>query len=550
VIVHPTTRALCVDFSGNRTFDPLASYLTGIQHLRLEIRDRVPANLDGADVVVTQGESLTSEDAAALTDFVHAGHGWLHLVQNAGPCLPPVFGVSAEPLGCETELRVLFENSAHPMAIRLPEAMYVNGGHATLALNRQDAETVLYVDWHYTHRPVLTVRTEGRGRAACSVLRDMTHPVLRQIFYRLLGYLGGRALSNRNLGVGILGYAPSVGKIHGIGVQRTSGLELKAVCDLNATRRNQAALDFPGVAVQERLRQLAQDPGVELVIVATPPNTHGELCRQLLTAGKHVVCEKPLALNRLEAETMAETADNLQLHLSCHQNRRWDPDYLAIKAALENGDIGDPFYLETFVGGFNHPCGYWHSHTPVSGGTAYDWGAHYLDWIVSLMPQRVEIVVGTRHKRLWHDVTNADQERIQIRFEGGREAEFLHSDIAAVRKPKWYILGSGGAILGNWRDVTAFQADPLLYFHEDRIPATEMPPTLLLYRREHLGRIVEQPMVLPPRDPFGFHRNLADHLLTGEPLTAPLEDSVRVVGILEAAARSMEKGGSMEVLDG
>jgi predicted dehydrogenase len=453
-----------VDFSGNRTFDPLASYLTGIQHLRLQIRDRVPANLDGADVVVTQGASLTAEDAAALTDFVHAGHGWLHLVQNAGPCLPPVFGVSAEPLGCETELRVLFENPAHPMAIRLPEAMFINGSHAALALNRQDAETLLYADWHYTHRPVLTVRTEGRGRAACSVLQDMKHPVFRQVFYRLLRYLGGRAPSNRNIGVGILGYAPSVGKIHGIGVQGTSGLEMKAVCDLNAERRNQAALDFPGVAVQESLRQLAQDPGVELVIVATPPNTHSELCLQLLTAGKHVVCEKPWALNRREAEMMAETAHNLQLHLSCHQNRRWDP--------------------------------------------------------------------------------------VQIRFEGGREADFLHSDIAAVRKPKWYILGSGGAILGNWRDVTSFQTDPLLYFHEDRIPATEMPPTVLLYRREHLGRIVEQPMVLPPRDPFGFHRNLADHLLTGEPLTAPLEDSIKVVGILAAAARSMEKGGSMEVLDG
>jgi hypothetical protein len=76
-----------------------------------------------------------------------------------------------------------------------------------------------------------------------------------------------------------------------------------------------------------------------------------------------------------------------------------------------------------------------------------------------------------------------------------------------------------------------------------------MPPTLLLYRREHLGRIAEQPMVLPSRDPFGFHRNLADHLLTGEPLAAPLEDSVTVVAILEAAARSMEKGGSTEALN-
>jgi hypothetical protein len=55
-------------------------------------------------------------------------------------------------------------------------------------------------------------------------------------------------------------------------------------------------------------------------------------------------------------------------------------------------------------------------------------------------------------------------------------------------------------------------------------------------------------MVLPARDPFGFHRNLADHLLSGEPLAAPLEDSVRVVVILEAAARSMARGGAPEVL--
>jgi predicted dehydrogenase len=539
-----------VDFARNPALAPLTRYLTGIPHLELEIRDKVPADLDGTDVVVTQGESLPAEDAAALADFVRTGHGWLHLVQNSGLSLPSIFGVSAESLGHETELRVLFEDPTHSIAPRLPEAIYVHGSQAALALSRQDAETVLYVDWHYTHRPVLTVRMEGRGRAACSVLQDMRHPVLRQIFYRLLRYLTDRAPNNRSLGVGILGYAPSVGKIHGVGIQQTSGLELKAICDLNPERRNQAALDFPGVAVQEDLRQLAQDQRVELVIVATPPNTHSELSLQLLTTGKHVVCEKPLALNRREAEIMAGAAQNMQRHLSCHQNRRWDPDYIAIQTSLANGEIGDPFYLETFVGGFNHPCGYWHSHSPVSGGTAYDWGAHYLDWIVSLMPHRVERVVGTRHKRVWHDVTNADQERIQIRFAGGREAEFIHSDIAAVRKPKWYILGSDGAILGQWRDVTSFQADPLLYFQEDDIPATEMPPTLLRCRREHLGRIVAQPMALPARDPFGFHRNLADHLLTGEPLTAPLEDSVKVVRILEAAARSMEKGGSTEVLDG
>jgi predicted dehydrogenase len=262
-----------------------------------------------------------------------------------------------------------------------------------------------------------------------------------------------------------------------------------------------------------------------------------------------VVCEKPLAMNRKETAAMVEMAEKKGVHLSCHQNRRWDVDYLAIKQALLDGLIGDLFYLETFVGGFNHPCGYWHSHTDISGGLAYDWGGHYLDWIVSLVPERVKTVISTSQKRVWHDVTNADQERIQIRFAGGQEAEFVHSDIAAVRKPKWYLLGTKGAVIGHWKDVVEYEIDSDLYFEQHAIPATEMPADLTLHRRHHSGQIATQKLAIPQRQHYLFHQNIADHLLTGEPLAAPLEDSVRVVAILEAAVKSAANGGTMEVLD-
>ena len=55
---------------------------------------------------------------------------------------------------------------------------------------------------------------------------------------------------------------------------------------------------------------------------------------------------------------------------------------------------------------------------------------------------------------------------------------------------------------------------------------------------------------MPERTPYGFHRNLADHLLLGKPIGAPLADSVKVVDILEAAARSMSRGGTLEAIDG
>ncbi len=546
---HSQTSVLFINDTGSKNMQVLMSYFRDISHLQLDDRPQLPAELSQWDVVVSAIETFGSADLDRLTAFVRHGGGWLNIIGRDTNEIPALFGAQPVPAGPLCELRVLFDNRDHPLSVRLPDAIYVKEHHHPLAMQTDDAEIILYSDWRYQHSAVLVRRRYGDGAAVCTTLQDFSHPVLCQILYRLIRHLGGCSVGERRLGIGILGYAPSVGQYHGQGTAHTPGLELHAACDLSPERLQQAQKDFSGISTYTSTEALSSDPDVDLVIIATPPNTHARLAMQMMAAGKHVVCEKPLTLNRSEIEVMAETALQQKVHLSCHQNRRWDVDYLAIRQALADGLIGDLFYMETFVGGFIHPCGYWHSDTKVSGGTAYDWGGHYIDWIVSLYKERIEAVVGTRHKRVWHDVTNADQERIQIRFAGGLEAEFIHSDIAAVRKPKWYLLGTQGAIVGHWQDVTEYQIDPLHYFHRHDIPATEMPPDLTVFRRHGSGKVTSLKPAIPDRPMFGFHRNLADHLLTGEPLTAPLNDSIQVVAVLEAAARSMANGGRVEVLD-
>ncbi len=531
-------------------FDTLIRFLADAVGLTVSRASALPQNLVGVDAVVTDG-SLGDEDAAGrLLAHVESGGGWLPWAGEDHPALPDAAGVAAAPPLPNCELRVLFRNARHPMADRLPDAAYLKGPLVPLEPVRDDVEILLYADWRYTHRWVATRRRRGKGRIAAVSLQDTAHPFVHRVVLRLLRWLSGLPESPPPLGVGILGYAPSVGRLHGLGARHTAGLALKAACDLDAGRREAARKDFPDIALLESSRELGESAEVDLVLVATPPDTHARLSMEMLSAGKHVVCEKPLALGRREAEAMAAAARDRRRHLSCHQNRRWDPDYRAIRAALEDGLVGEPFYLETFVGGHHHPCGYWHSHAPVCGGQAFDWGAHYIDWIVGLFPEPVAAVVGTRHKRVWHDVTNSDQERIQIRFASGREAEFLHSDIAAIPKPKWYLLGTRGAIVGLWRKVSAIAFEPDHYYRRDPIPETEMPPDLTARCRSADGGFTERTIDVPPREPFAFHRNLADHLLTGEALTAPLADSMKVVAILEAAARSAERGGSPEAIDG
>ena len=550
MFTHPSISILAAvgeDAAGLRSF---FSYLKSIAHLKLNIHCEIPADLSPYDVIITVNTQDYAEGFRHLNRFVNAGGGWLMLTDLSNKPLPEIFGAQTGPIGPAAELRVMFDNPRHAMATRLADALYLKGLYHPLVHQTNDAELILHADWHYNHSSMMLARPVGKGKVACTTLQAYREPAFQQILYRLLRYLAGFNDGHPVLGVGILGYAPSVGKMHGLGVQNTPGLELMAACDLSPQRLAQVRRDFPKIRVWESADALAADPEIDLVIIATPPNSHAVLAIEMMAAGKHVVCEKPLAMTQKETAAMMEMADRQRVHLSCYQNRRWDVDYLAIKQALLEGMIGDLFYLETFVGGFNHPCGYWHSHVDISGGLSYDWGAHYLDWIVSLIPQRIQTVTCTRHKRVWHDVTNADQERIQIRFSGGQEAEYIHSDIAAVRKPKWYLLGTSGAIIGDWKDVVQYEIDPVVYFEQVEIPATEMPADLTLHCRHRSGQIVTQKLAVPQRRHYLFHQNIADHLLTGEPIVAPLEDSVRVVAILEAATKSAANGGRTEVLDG
>src|SRR5437016_9031965 len=246
---------------------------------------------------------------------------------------------------------------------------------------------------------------------------------------------------------------------------------------------------------------------------------------------------------------MIQLAQEQHRALTVYECRRWAPDSLAIQEVLKRGTIGDIFHIETFIGGYAHPCDYWHSHQPISGGVFYDWGSHYLDWILQLVPDTVVSVRGVEHKRVWYDVTNADHSSVYLRFANGQEAEFTHSDIAAAVKPKWYILGERGAIVGHWRQEFVKSRRWSGDLVEERLAPSEALPDLRVFTRDLSDAIHEQQLMLPTVPLYAFHRNLANHLHSGEPLAVSPEESRRNIVVMEAAKRSDERGGGAIVVE-
>jgi predicted dehydrogenase len=432
-------------------------------------------------------------------------------------------------------------------AARLDREIALSGTLRILEPSIDDVEVAATVSVAMRQRAVITLRQVGAGRVVAGGVADIDRLAAQPVLGRFVGRLMRTDLPGEagEIGVGIVGYGPhgGMGQTHGRACAETEGLRLVAVADTDPGRLSAATTEFPDIRTWPVAAALAGDPAVQAAIVATPPASHAGLALDLLRAGMHVVVEKPMCLTISEADRLMAEAARLGRTLTVHQSRRWDRDFLALEETIASGVLGEVFNIETFVGGFDHPCRLWHSDEGVSGGAVYDWGSHHVDWVLRLYGSAPARVAATAHKRVWLDVTNADQVMAWMQWADGREATFRQSDLAAIRRPKFYVQGTRGTIEGHYRPIVIESIEPGLGHVERRAHIAEAPVTLRLARYEGPGRISETTIVPAPAAGWVFHRNLADHLLLGEALAVPPAESRAVVAVLEAAQRSAAAAG-------
>ena len=327
-------------------------------------------------------------------------------------------------------------------------------------------------------------------------------------------------MSTNPIRVGLLAYG-AIGSEHNMAVQKTSGLVLAAVCDTKPERiaaAREVAPDFVGFSDATEML----DSGLlDLVVISTPPNSHFHWAKQSLERGIHVVLEKPMALTTDECDQLIQLSLDKNLLLVVYQNRRFDSDFVTMRSQILSGAIGEVYQFDTFVGGYSRPCDYWHSDAVVSGGAIFDWGSHFIDQILNIINDDVAHVSGQNHKRVWTHATNADHAQVTITFATGKQATFVHSDLAAARKPKFYVLGTLGAIVANWNPA----AEPAV---------ADLPAILTLHRQDGTSQIIEPKKL----EEFEFHRTIVDYLTIGTPMSVSAMQSRNVVAIMQAAESS------------
>lgn len=305
---------------------------------------------------------------------------------------------------------------------------------------------------------------------------------------------------------------------HAREIERTEIMRVVAVCDVSPQRLEAAKEKLSDVRTYQRVDELLEKEDFDLAVIVTPHNTHAPLAIQCLKAGKHVIVEKPMCLTVKEATAMIATAREKGVMLTVYHNRHWDGDFMAIREVVESGLIGEIFRVEMFGGGYYRPALVWRSDKRQSGGLFYDWGAHYLWWLLQLLPHKIRSVSGAFQKLKWHEVTIEDHVQAFIHFEKGAVADVQFSTLAATGKPRWFLLGTEGAIVDNWGGKFR------VHFFIGGVPAEMEVP----YKESRW---------------FEFYRNVVNHLVYGEELIIKPEQAMRVVAIMEYAERSAKQEG-------
>lgn len=325
---------------------------------------------------------------------------------------------------------------------------------------------------------------------------------------------------------GVIGYggAYNMGRAHATYIQETTGLTLTAVCDSDPTRTAVAATDFADIATFNSIDELLASDTIDLAVIVLPHNLHAPVAIQCAQAGKHVVVEKPMCVTVAEADAMIEAARAANVMLSVFHNRRQDGDYKTLRELIvDQKIIGEVFKVEVFSGNFSRQDPkIWRTVKSVSGGYFYDWGAHFLDWLLGIVPGPIDSVTGYFHKRVWHEVTNEDHVEASIRFANGCVANVQMSSIAYAGKPRWWVLGEKGAIVdkGGHFEVTGD-------FKSEGHPAVLRVP----YRNVSEWQT--------------YYSNISAHLNEGADLGVKPEQARRVIAVLEGAERSSLAGQSL-----
>lgn len=352
-------------------------------------------------------------------------------------------------------------------------------------------------------------------------------------------------MANTILRAGVLGCGEIGRRGHIPGYQAASA-QVVAVCDTNLERARSVAAEFNVPDAYADYHELLARPDIDVVSVCLPNAFHAPATIAALEAGKHVLCEKPIAIHAADAAQMIAAARKSGRLLSVNQHMRFDPTAQALRQAVSNGDLGRIYLTDVRmvraqgIPGF----GSWFTNKDLAGaGALFDIGVHMLDLALYItgFPQ-VTAVRGFISMALGEQKIGLGGWGIDRGTEGRYDVE--DTAIAHIT------LAGGGVIrlIVTWAAFGLSEERVTLFGTQggaDRSADRYGKDTPLRFYKSVEGRIEPVTPDLSSYPPGGTTRSIATFLgaIQGEnPLVVQPEQSLAVLKVLEMIQQSAATG--------
>jgi scyllo-inositol 2-dehydrogenase (NADP+) len=298
-----------------------------------------------------------------------------------------------------------------------------------------------------------------------------------------------------------------------------------------------ALADFPQAKTVPHLDALLTSDEIDCIVIATPNDTHFEMAKKVLEAGKHVVVDKPVTLNAADALTLARLARERGLVFAPFHNRRWDGDFLTVRALLASEGLGRVAHFESHFDRFRPQVpARWREEASRGGGLLLDLGPHLIDQALALFapPETVYATAKAHRDR----ATAPDYVHLLLGY-ADKEVVLHASALAAIEPPRFAIHGTLGSYVKMGLDT-----------QEDQLKAGLRPGNASFGSGNAAGslrvvagdRVVERELPTLNGAYVEFYRALAMSIRRGEPFPVTPQDAVDVMTIIELAAQSEREG--------
>ncbi len=316
-----------------------------------------------------------------------------------------------------------------------------------------------------------------------------------------------------------------------------------AVFDVRQSQRDLAV--ERGLKAYDNLQDFLASDEFDMVVVATPNQFHCELTCAALEAGKHVICEKPVALSLDEFEKMVATANRVGKYFFVHQNRRFDCDFLIAKEAYDTGRIGKMKHIDaTFSGGYMNG---WRTLKSHGGGMLYDWGVHLIDQIIYLMKDDKPVsVYAELDSNFLTDVD--DYAAVNINFASGATARVLVSGDELVPAYRWSFRGDLGQMWvdAGYQITGTLRAGTELKISHGTIDAYDENYNNYKTEKTVVDKVDLKKITYPDdgfsitQDWVGLYKSMFDTIDNGAPMLVDYDQVRDVLKIIDAAHKSSE----------